>query len=80
MDHLTEVSSRYVFSKVGDTLGDEIQSTRFVTDMICSNISAFIGPESTCWVEATIAEAKDIPMISYVSLKFTFQKTMGVKS
>lgn len=31
--------------------------------------AAFIGPEDSCQVEATIAAAQNLPMISFVSLK-----------
>ena len=56
------------FFKTRDTRGDEIRSTRFVADLIFESISAFIGPENTCLIEANVAEAKNIPMISYVSI------------
>ena len=52
-----------------DTEGDVFLSTSHVVDFVCGgDVAAFIGPEHTCREEATIAAAKDLPMISYVSL------------
>lgn len=43
-------------------------TTRAITDMMCEEIAAFFGPEGSCHVEAIVAQARNIPMISYVSL------------
>lgn len=52
----------------GDTQGDVVMGTKIITEMICSKISAFIGPEgSQCHIQATVAKSQNIPMISYVS-------------
>ncbi|XP_018562246.1 receptor-type guanylate cyclase Gyc76C isoform X2 [Anoplophora glabripennis] len=48
-----------------DTRGDTVVATKGMTDMICEGVSAFFGPESTCYVEAIISQARNIPMISY---------------
>lgn len=52
-----------------DTKGDTVVATRAMTDMICDGIAAFFGPEGTCHVEAIVAQSRNIPMISYVSIK-----------
>jgi guanylate cyclase len=51
-----------------DTRGDTVVATRAMTDMVCDGVSAFFGPEGTCHVEAIVAQSRNIPMISYVSL------------
>uniref|UniRef100_A0A2P2I7Y6 Guanylate cyclase n=1 Tax=Hirondellea gigas TaxID=1518452 RepID=A0A2P2I7Y6_9CRUS len=48
-----------------DTRGDVVVSTKHVTDFTCEHVNGFIGPEHTCNVEATIAAAHNLPMISY---------------
>lgn len=48
-----------------DTLGDTVIATRAMTDMICDGVAAFFGPEGSCHVEAIVAQARNIPMISY---------------
>ncbi|XP_017772272.1 PREDICTED: receptor-type guanylate cyclase Gyc76C-like isoform X2 [Nicrophorus vespilloides] len=48
-----------------DTRGDTVVATRAMTDMICDGVVAFFGPEGTCHVEAIVAQARNIPMISY---------------
>lgn len=50
-----------------DTQGHVVESTRHITDFVCGTVHGFIGPEHTCKVEATIAAARNLPMISYVS-------------
>lgn len=61
-----------------DTKCDEDQSLRALSYQIHERqVSAIIGPGCTCQVEARLASALDIPMISYVSLFYfnliTFQ-------
>lgn len=48
-------------------------------DMVCDKVSVFIGPEGYCYVEAIVAESRDIPMISYVSKSISqcFMKLQG---
>ncbi|XP_045475600.1 receptor-type guanylate cyclase Gyc76C-like isoform X2 [Harmonia axyridis] len=48
-----------------DTKGDTVLATKAMTEMICGNIYAFIGPEGSCYVEAIVAQSQNIPMISY---------------
>lgn len=48
-----------------DTKGDTVATTRAITDMICDGVYAFFGPEESCHVESIIAQARNIPMISY---------------
>ena len=51
-----------------DTACDEDQSLRALSYQIHERqVSAIIGPGCTCQVEARLASALDIPMISYVS-------------
>ncbi|XP_042875510.1 receptor-type guanylate cyclase Gyc76C-like isoform X2 [Penaeus japonicus] len=51
--------------KYYDTLGVESRGSSNMVDLICNNVSAIFGPEHTCYVEGTIAEGKNLPMISY---------------
>lgn len=53
--------------KWNDTRGDPVVATRAMTEMICTGVSVFIGPEGTCYVEAIVAQSANVPMISYVS-------------
>ncbi|KYN04641.1 Guanylate cyclase 32E [Cyphomyrmex costatus] len=48
-----------------DTRGETIEATRAMLDMICDGVVAFFGPEGTCFVEATVSESRNIPMMSY---------------
>lgn len=50
-----------------DTKGDTVLATRAITEMICDDVAAFFGPEGNCYVEAIVAQSRNIPMISYVS-------------
>lgn len=52
-----------------DTKSDTITATRLITDMSCSGVVAFFGPEGRCDTEAIVAQARNLPMISYVSLQ-----------
>jgi guanylate cyclase, other len=50
-----------------DTRGDVVQSTRAITEMICDGVSAIFGPEgASCYVEAIVAQSRNIPMLAYV--------------
>nr|XP_045603831.1 receptor-type guanylate cyclase Gyc76C-like isoform X2 [Procambarus clarkii] len=56
----------YILSfEVQDTEGKEDLSSKHVVDMLCKGVSAIFGPEHTCYVEGTIAQGKNLPMISY---------------
>ncbi|KYM85380.1 hypothetical protein ALC53_04623 [Atta colombica] len=59
-----------------DTRGETVEATRAMLDMICDGVVAFFGPEGTCFVEATVSESRNIPMMSYTLLS---KKTMKVK-
>ncbi|XP_015514449.1 receptor-type guanylate cyclase Gyc76C [Neodiprion pinetum] len=48
-----------------DTRGDTVDATRAMIDMICDGVVAFFGPEGSCYVEAIVAQSRNIPMISY---------------
>ncbi|GBP92017.1 Receptor-type guanylate cyclase Gyc76C [Eumeta japonica] len=48
-----------------DTRGDTVTATRLITDMTCSGVVAFFGPEGHCHTEAIVAQARNLPMISY---------------
>lgn len=50
-----------------DTRGETVEATRAMIDMICGGVAAFFGPEGSCYVEAIVAQSRNIPMISYVS-------------
>lgn len=48
-----------------DTRGDRVITTRAITDMLCDGVYAFFGPEGSCYVEAIVAQSRNVPMISY---------------
>lgn len=48
-----------------DTRGETIEATKAMIDMICDGVAAFFGPEGSCFVEATVSQSRNIPMISY---------------
>ncbi|XP_029172413.1 receptor-type guanylate cyclase Gyc76C-like [Nylanderia fulva] len=48
-----------------DTRGETTEATNAMIDMICDGVVAFFGPEGTCYVEAIVSEARNIPMLSY---------------
>lgn len=50
-----------------DTRGETVEATKAMIDMICDGVVAFFGPEGSCYVEAIVAQSRNIPMISYVS-------------
>ncbi|KAL6264990.1 hypothetical protein P5V15_005082, partial [Pogonomyrmex californicus] len=49
-----------------DTRGETVEATNAMIDMICDGVVAFFGPEGSCYVEAIVAQSRNIPMISYV--------------
>lgn len=52
-----------------DTHGETVHATKTITTMICKKVAVFFGPEgNTCYTEAIVAQAWNIPMISYVSI------------
>lgn len=55
-----------------DTRGDTVLTTRAITEMLCEGVTAFFGPEGSCYVEAIVAQSRNVPMISYVSSLFLF--------
>ncbi|XP_076654349.1 receptor-type guanylate cyclase Gyc76C [Halictus rubicundus] len=48
-----------------DTRGETVEATKAMIDMICDGVAAFFGPEGSCYVEAIVAQSRNIPMISY---------------
>lgn len=50
-----------------DTRGETTEATSAMIDMICDGVVAFFGPEGSCYVEAIVAQSRNIPMLSYVS-------------
>ncbi|XP_067206722.1 receptor-type guanylate cyclase Gyc76C-like [Linepithema humile] len=48
-----------------DTRGETVEATNAMIEMICDGVVAFFGPEGSCYVEAIVAQARNIPMISY---------------
>lgn len=58
-----------------DTRGETVEATKAMIDMICEGVAAFFGPEGSCYVEAIVAQSRNIPMISYVSIYYdSFKK------
>lgn len=54
----------------GDTMADTLVGTRLLTDQWRKGAQVFIGLEDSCSVEAKVAAAWNLPMISYVSLAY----------
>lgn len=52
---------------IGETYGVEKISIRHTANFSMNGIDAIIGPQETCEHEGRIAEAFNVPMISYVS-------------
>ena len=50
-----------------DTEGTAKMGTRRLVEMICNDTVAFFGPEDSCLIEANVAAAFNLPMISHVS-------------
>ena len=48
-----------------DTLGEPLKSTKAMLEQWERGVAVFFGPENYCEVEATIAAAINLPMISY---------------
>lgn len=53
--------------KWNDTRGDQVISTRAITEMICDGVATIFGPEGSCHVEAIVTQSRNIPMFAYVS-------------
>ena len=51
-----------------DTYGDTLHGTKMLTEQWKAGAIAFIGPEDSCDVEARVAAAWNLPMLSYVSI------------
>ncbi|CAD5122391.1 unnamed protein product [Dimorphilus gyrociliatus] len=58
---------------IGETYGIERMSIRHTANFSMNGIDAIIGPQETCEHEGRIAEAFNVPMISYVSTKEVLQ-------
>lgn len=54
----------------GDTMADTLIGTRLLTDQWRQGANVFIGLEDSCSVEAKVAAAWNLPMISYVSCRY----------
>ncbi|KAI4500683.1 hypothetical protein M0802_004275 [Mischocyttarus mexicanus] len=50
---------------VGETYGNEKRSILMTADLWKKNVTAYIGPQETCIHEARMADAFNLPMISY---------------
>ncbi len=50
-----------------DTFADTLVGTKMLTELWREGAIAFIGPEDSCDVEARVAAAWNLPMLSYVS-------------
>lgn len=59
------LSDVYLELRWNDTRGDTVATTRAIVDMLCDGVKVFFGPEDSCYVEAIVAQSKDVPMISY---------------
>lgn len=60
-----------------DTRGDTVLGTKIITDMLCEGVYALFGPEGSCYVEAIVAQSRNIPMFSYVSSNTVFSTTIS---
>ena len=63
---------RLVLSDHYNTGGNELGSIRLLTNQWAEGVVAFFGPDQTCSTEARIATAWNLPMISYVSVIYSF--------
>ena len=55
---------------IADTYADTLHGTKMLTEQWKAGAVAFIGPEDSCDVEARVAAAWNLPMLSYVSCEF----------
>ena len=55
---------------IADTYADPLHGTKMLTEQWKAGVIAFIGPEDSCDVEARVAAAWNLPMLSYVSCIF----------
>ena len=53
--------------EVYDTKAEPLESLRGMTQQYRNGTVAFIGPEETCAIQARLAAAWNLPMITYVS-------------
>ena len=60
---------------IADTYADTLHGTKMLTEQWKAGAVAFIGPEDSCDVEARVAAAWNLPMLSYVSCIFLFFQT-----
>lgn len=54
------------------TEGSVLVGTRRIVEMWNRSVVAYFGPDETCEVEARVASALNLPMISYVSVHHCF--------
>lgn len=59
--------SRLTFVAENVGMPDTSEGVKKMTDLRNSSIKAFIGPDESCYAEALVADAWNIPMINYVS-------------
>lgn len=71
----TSVLSDYFINLIwGDTNGNTINGTKLLLDQWRKGAVAFFGLEDSCSVEARVAAAVNLPMLSYVSILFFIMK------
>jgi len=74
MEHINEDFVRLGYNinyTTIDNKADTAESLRGMTTQYFNGTIAFIGPEDTCAIEARLAAAWNIPMISFVSKNYT---------
>lgn len=70
INHSNQVLPQYQLDFIfNDTRGKQLKSVAAVMDQWDRGVVGYIGPEDTCYVEATMAAAQNLPMISFVSKK-----------
>lgn len=69
----TVLSDYYINLTWGDTNGDTINGTKLLLDQWREGAVAFFGLEDSCSVEARVAAAVNLPMISYVSMLYKIE-------
>lgn len=69
----TVLSDYYINLTWGDTNGDTINGTKLLLDQWREGAVAFFGLEDSCSVEARVAAAVNLPMISYVSMLYQIE-------
>ena len=70
------LAGHYLGFNWADTHADTLYGTLQLTNAWKNGSIAFFGPEDSCDVEARVAAAWNLPMISYVGESFAFERCL----